>query len=467
MNHSRSISNVRIRPVSAAALAVAASMLLAPGAWAEAGNPLPRCAVGSQSFYLARFAASNPPTTTTPTVTLDRLTLTPGSPGSVAASTLWSSTAAAPGATVAMGMNPRDGYIYAMRATDADLPPAKPYEVLRYGAGGYENLGQISDLPVIDQYPVPFNFNAADFNPATGEFLIASFTGWGNLTELIRVDVTTSPPSYLGTITLSSPIPGETSGDFAIDATGTYAYGVARSSTPAPSGSAQAYRINLSSGMVENLGSSITSVPPLASYGGVATLHDGTGNMAAYGSGGAIRILATDGTLSYSNGYSYTEPAKSADAASCLPKYIATLQCTPTPIFDSAGNASTCTVTLDQPATADIAVALTPPAGDARYTTDCGDSLTVLQGQTTAQCTIAATPNTVAGDGNVTATLALAAADPAADYELGASGTTADVLIQDDDNGVGPVQPVPTLGAWGLLLTALGLGGLAWRRRAG
>lgn len=435
------------------------SLLLAPSAWAAAGNPLPRCPVGSKSFYLARFAASTPPATTTPSVALDRLTLTPGSPGTVAANTLWSSTAATPGATVAMGMNPKDGYIYAMRATDADLT-GKPYEVLKYGAGGYENLGAISGLPLSDQYPVPFNYNAADFNPKTGEFVIGNLAGWGNLKELIRVDVTTSPPSYLGTITLSSPIPGDSSGDFAIDAAGTYAYGVAKSS-----GSAQVYRIDLATGGVSTLATIPSSDPMYSSYGGMATLQDGT--MAAYA--GYIRILATDGTLSDINGYSYAAAAKSADAASCLPKFTATLQCTPGALFDSPGNVSTCTVTLDQPATADVAVALTPPAaGNPRYTTDCGDSITVPKGQTSAQCTITATPNTTPGDGNVTATLALAAADPAADYQRGESGTKADVLVQDDDQPAppsGPVQPVPALGAWGLLLTALGLGGLAWRRR--
>jgi hypothetical protein len=141
--------------------------------------------------------------------------------------------------------------------------------------------------------------------------------------------------------------------------------------------------------------------------------------------------------------------------------FTANLVCSPTSLPDSAGPPAICTISLDAPAPASgLAVGLTPPSTPhARYTTNCGSSITVPAGATQATCNVAATPNTDLGDGDVVANLALLSGPG---YTLGAN-TTAAVTIANDDSA--PPQPVPTLGVWGLLLASLGLGGLAWRRR--
>ncbi|MFD1712227.1 IPTL-CTERM sorting domain-containing protein [Ottowia flava] len=139
------------------------------------------------------------------------------------------------------------------------------------------------------------------------------------------------------------------------------------------------------------------------------------------------------------------------------------LVCTPTSLNDSAGPPATCTVTASSAAPAGgLTVALAPLAANPRYTTTCGTSIIVPAGATTsAPCTITATPNTVVGDGNVVANLALAAPPAGATYVLG-TPASAQVTVRDDD-----LAPVPTLGFWGLVLLALGLGGVAWRRQHG
>ena len=280
---------------------------------------------------------------------------------------------------------------------------------------------------------------------------LASFQTGGALNRVFRIDVTQTPPRYLSTLTLSANIPGTQSGDFAIDAAGEWAYGIASTFRIV----SQAYRFNLTSGVVESLGSSFISAP----WGAGARLSDDTTELAFYGSGTRVMTIPA-GTLGSSQA---TATANSADAAACLPQIVATLRCSPASLVDSAGNVSTCTVTLDQPAPAGgLAVALTPPAARGRYSTTCGSSLTVPAGATTAQCTITATPNLVSGDGTVDANIQLATPAATADYVLGAPAQ-ATVAINDDDNGT-PV-PVPALGVWGLSLLGLGLGGLAWRRQ--
>lgn len=139
----------------------------------------------------------------------------------------------------------------------------------------------------------------------------------------------------------------------------------------------------------------------------------------------------------------------------------ASVQCIPTPLVDSAAQVATCTVTVDGAAPAGgLSVALTPPAANPRYSSTCASPLVIAAGATEATCTITATDNTTPGDGDVTATVTLLAGTG---YELGPDFTDT-VTVHDDD--VAPtVTAVPTLGPWGLLLTALGLGAVAWRRR--
>ncbi len=141
--------------------------------------------------------------------------------------------------------------------------------------------------------------------------------------------------------------------------------------------------------------------------------------------------------------------------------FVANLACTPTSLPDSAGPPSTCTISLNAPApAAGLVLGLTPPTvPHARYTTDCGSSISVPAGATQATCIVTAIPNTTPGDGDSVANLTLLAG---AGYTLGTNSSAAITIANDD---TAPPQPVPTLGVWGLLLISLGLGGLAWRQR--
>lgn len=489
-------------PQRALALAGLGLVLLAgpaPASFAASGAPLPRCSATSAQFYLMRYMEAT--TANTPPRTVLDLATVPAS-GAVTLNNIWDGQTAptpsprdlspASGATVAGAMG-KDGYIYAMRAIGtrepgwdlqgrpwADGPAGRGewsthtryYEMLRYGRDGVDNLGIVEGLGTYrtiatddstqvtgatDNRLGP-SFNAADIDPVSGIMYLASFQTGGALNRVFRIDVTQTPPRYLSTLTLSANIPGTQSGDFAIDAAGEWAYGIANYSVPIGSFNipySQPYRFNLVDGTMESLGSSFISAP----WGAGARLSDDTTELAFYGSGTRVMTIPA-GTLGSSQA---TASANSADAAACLPQLVATLQCTPTSLVDSAGNVSTCTVTLDQPAPAGgLAVALTPPAASGRYSTTCGSSLTVPAGATTAQCTITATPNLVSGDGTVDANIQLATPAATADYVLGAPAQ-ATVAINDDDNGT-PV-PVPALGVWGLSLLGLGLGGLAWRRQ--
>ncbi|HEY0201047.1 MAG TPA: hypothetical protein VGC24_05090 [Burkholderiaceae bacterium] len=309
----------------ACALALATS---AATASAAAGAPLPRCTVGSQSFYLARYAETS--ATTPPKIALDQITLDPVT-GAATATSIWDAQGAplpAPedtsllaGATVAMGMHPTNGYIYAIRAVGNDPAWPGPWQevrsriqVLKYGAGGVDNLGAIQGMPADALSQLGPNYNAADFDPATGDLVIANFQTGGSLAKMYRISVAGDVPTYLSTISLSTAIPGAQSGDFAIDATGAYAYGIAKASGTL--GTSMSYRVNLGTGAVESLAAPAGFLDTISPYGGGARLQDG--QMAFYVAGtGAIRLLAAPaGTLS---GTASTATATSADAASCLP----------------------------------------------------------------------------------------------------------------------------------------------------
>ena len=395
---------------------------------------------------------------TAPKTILELATVPPS--GAVALTAIWDGqTAPTPsprdlsknaGATVAAGMG-KDGYIYAMRALGTNEPGwdllggtwttewrthTRYYEMLRYGRSGVDNLGIVDGLGTyrtiasdattqvngaVDLRLGP-NFNAADIDPVTGVMYLADFQSGGSLTALYRIDVTQTPPKYLSTLTLSTPIPGAQSGDFAIDATGQFAYGVAKAS--GTFGNSTSYRIDLATGAV----TSLTGNLGIAPFGAAARLANG--QMAFYNTVSTQLMTLPGGTLGAAQ---TTANSNSSDGAACLPKFQAQLTCTPTALVDADNNVATCSVTLDQPAPAGgVVVALTPPAGSTRYTTTCGSSITVAAGSTTAQCTIVATPNLVPGDGHVSAAIALPVPDPLADYELGAL-TSASVLVQNDD----------------------------------
>ncbi len=462
------------------------ALALTPLAWSAAGAPLPRCSADPakpSQFYLMRYM--EPGTANTAPKTILDLATVPAT-GAVTATTIWDGATAPPvsprdlspasGATVAGGMG-KDGYIYAMRAvgtTEAgwDLQGntwtapgnewrthTRYYEMFRYGRDGVDNLGIVQGLGTfrtvandpatqvngaIDLRQGP-NFNAADIDPVTGVMYLANFqnlrTGaTGPFPVVYRIDVTQNPPQYLGTLQLQANLPGAQSGDFAIDAAGQWAYGIATSGNPL-TGTSASYRFNLATGAVETLRTGLGATP----FGAAARFINDPAEMAFYGRtlfGAQTRVMAVPaGTVGASQA---TATSDSADAAACLPKFVATLQCTPTNLVDAASNVSQCTVTLDQPAPAGgVAVALTPPPGNPRYTSTCGPSLTVPAGQTSAPCSITAAPNTVPGDGFVDATVALAPPDPLADYELG-TPTSATVRIDDDDLYTVSLRCTPT-----------------------
>ncbi len=143
----------------------------------------------------------------------------------------------------------------------------------------------------------------------------------------------------------------------------------------------------------------------------------------------------------------------------------ASVACAPSELTDSANQVSTCTVTLSPAPTQATSINLVLPAGSPRYSTSCVSPITIAANETTATCTITATENTVAGDGNVTAELSIAPPTVADAYSV--SGSPAQVVIKDDDKpAVAAATPVPTLGDIGLLLlSGLIAGSMGFMRR--
>ena len=453
-------------------------------AWGAAGDPLPRCPAGSLSFYQARYLKNGSDTSSVPpTIALDQVTLPAAAGGTATITNIWtaqsaptpinagSATSVNAGATVAMGMNPQNGYIYAIRAHQGDLDYSaatwRAYtgriQVLKYGASGVDNLGVIANMPdgtgaATDRwFQLGPNYNAAAFNPANNELIIGNLQSGGARGELIRVSVANDVPTYLGKIPLVNAAGQPTqilsqSGDFAIDATGTYAYGIATGSSLSSNTS---YRIELATGIVTNLvtgvGESTTAFGITAwwPYGAAARLQNG--QLAFVGGSSTavpgVRLMTIPaGTVSGPANYTTTNTAQSLDATECLPVLPkVTLACTPETLVDAASNISTCTITSDTAApTGGLSVALTLPASNpTRYITDCASTMVIGAGQTTKQCTITAVENTVPGDGSATATLALAMPAAGASYTLG-TPTSATVTVNNDDAYVANLTCTPT-----------------------
>lgn len=151
-----------------------------------------------------------------------------------------------------------------------------------------------------------------------------------------------------------------------------------------------------------------------------------------------------------------------------VPPINVSLACTPTSLTDSPNQVAQCTVTSSQAApAAGLVVGLVLPPANPRYTVACPATLAIAAGasQSSTACTITATANTVAGDGDVVAPIALAAA-PNQEYVV--AGAPVQVTVADDDGTIAAgAAPVPTLGPWGLLLlsSVLGVAGFFGSRR--
>lgn len=316
-----------------------------PAPTGDAGAPLPFCADGSHSFYFGRFAPAA--TGDHPQTSLERVTLEDD--GSISSDVIWVGAGAPvpydsandlfkesgePGATVAMGMHP-NGYIYALRVVSGDPMPSRPWpgdpdgnlrdgphnwgntdarlQVLKYGADGVENLGPIQGISADPDYALirQLNINAADIDPRTGILYMGSFTADGVLDRLLRIGLDAAGgPSYLGDLKLSDAI-GLLSGDFAIDESGDFAYGLAREEGTT---NAISYRIDLGNGTVTRAGPFVDSV----TYDAMARLQDGRTVAYTRNGGGTVRILSVDG-LQLEDFPGLMGASSGGDGASCLP----------------------------------------------------------------------------------------------------------------------------------------------------
>lgn len=313
-------------------------------AHAQAGDPLPRCAIGENAFYVTRYTAPARGGDRS-FVALDKMALGTATPIAPVDTSIWANKNPS---TVAAGMG-NDGYIYAIRAAQEDSYDqpktgggAHDYhndhrglEVVRYGTAGAQNLGEM-----VDGSGVPAgtargydtqglsNFNAADINPATGELIAGNVRGSylnGNsgLGTLLRINVTSSPPQLVGVISLTPAVPGDTTGDFAIDSAGKYAYGIASNR----SGSSTWWRADLATGAVTTR--ALGAHPP---YGGAAALPDG--NFAFFSNVGLVTTFDASGNqLSQAT----VAGADSSDATRCLPSAPSPAAVQPVPTLGEWG----------------------------------------------------------------------------------------------------------------------------------
>lgn len=174
-------------------------------------------------------------------------------------------------------------------------------------------------------------------------------------------------------------------------------------------------------------------------------------------SGAPVTNIIVDGT-DFTVGSTATAGTSAQATLACpappTPPQVS-VSCTPSILVDAPGQVSSCVVTLNVSQAADLTVNLQPPASSTRYTSTCQNSIMISSGSTSANCTISATANSVAGDGDVTATLSIL---DSASYTIGVK--TASVEIRNDDEAVTPSAPtsVPTLGLQSLLALSLLIG---------
>ncbi len=154
----------------------------------------------------------------------------------------------------------------------------------------------------------------------------------------------------------------------------------------------------------------------------------GTANTVA-GDGNVNAVVALNCAATCSNGAQATSTITVVDDD--VP--VISVTCTPTTLTDSAGQVATCSFSSDKAiGSTALAVTITPPAANARYTTTCVSPVNIpantAANTAVVPCTITAAANTAIGDGSVTAALSVAAG---AGYSVG--GSTQNVVVNNDD----------------------------------
>lgn len=289
--------------------------------WAQsAGDPLPMCEAGENAYYSFQWisgATAGAP----PTANLNKITLGDYSSNPVVEN-IWSGQ---PLATVAAGMG-LDGYAYGIGHF------ANNVSIIKYGTDGAEELGKvvhgadaaswgatpgddITDL--FDTANAGDNYNAADIDPITGHLFAGAMVAGHNygtppgtmtpqMSVLLEIDISTSPPQLVNVLNITPNIP-QTTGDFAISADGKYAYAGSY-------GTPTWWTIDLQTG-------ALTSEPlpgdadSRNSYGAAALLPNGD---FAFDNKGNVDIRDESGNLIRS-GLSYSS-AGSQDGARCIVK---------------------------------------------------------------------------------------------------------------------------------------------------
>ena len=187
----------------------------------------------------------------------------------------------------------------------------------------------------------------------------------------------------------------------------------------------------------------------------VAGASNGTFSLPAPGyveAGGFHYVLVKAGN----NWYLQTETRAEALAPE------ASVSCTPAELTDTENQVSSCTVSLNAPAALDFSINLNVPAASPRYTTTCTSPMLIAANASHASCTITATPNTTANDGDVLVDLSIAPPTVADAYTV--AGPAAQVLIKDAGATRAAPTPVPSLGALGLVSLASLMAVLGMRR---
>ncbi|WP_028606136.1 pertactin-like passenger domain-containing protein [Ottowia thiooxydans] len=205
-----------------------------------------------------------------------------------------------------------------------------------------------------------------------------------------------------------------------------------------------------------------TSSLRVVNANGLGAATTGNGILVVQVGGVSSGIFTLEGGSIAVGDYVYTlhQVGKNWYLQSALIPPSISLVCSPDALTDSVGQVSTCTLTLTHPAPPEgLNGNLNLPSANPRYSTTCTQPLVVAGGATSAVCTVTATPNTVMGDGEVTADLSIAPATTLGAYEV--AGALQKVLVRDDDvESTVALVPVPALDRIGLMLLALGLGAI-------
>lgn len=281
------------------------------------GDPLPQCPANTEGFYAFNISGSGS--------AAQLITLTASGAG------VQSQVAYGAGSeSTAVGMHPQNGYLYGVRTLIANPINNPEYlEVIKYGASGFENLGPVQGMPAgYDRYPY---FNSADIAPDgflyIAKFFVDQTVPGGNHGEILKISLANDQPTYVATIALTpgvgeasapgvKPVFSDVSQDFAIDASGQYAYGLIEKFNPALGavrGRVDAYRIDLATGAV-TFDQNFANVREF-SYQGTARLPGG--DYAITGKNGDYRLMSNLQPLGTSDQWPGGVNG-SGDAASCI-----------------------------------------------------------------------------------------------------------------------------------------------------